>query len=102
MARVKVDDIKKSFYRSAERRALCTRKITEFYRKLLGREPDRGGLNDKVKRCVGGQQTMSSIALDMQRSPEYKRASESLVIVTATVTVTVNYIHSHNIIGIIV
>ena len=77
MARVNVDTIKHKFFHSAERRSLCTRKITEFYRNLLGREPDRGGLNHWVNRCTGGKETLSSIALKFQNVPEYKRASKS-------------------------
>ena len=61
------------FYKSTERRTLCTRKVTEFYRKILHRNPDPPGLNHHISRCTAGKTSLTLIEANFYNSPERRK-----------------------------
>ena len=68
------------FYNSKERRTLCTRKVTEFYRKVLHRNPDPLGLDHHVFRCTAGKTSLSLIEANFYNSVERRKLCHGKII----------------------
>ena len=50
-----IDSIRATLFNSNERKQVCTREITNFYKVFLDRSPSKGELHNWVAFCAGGR-----------------------------------------------
>lgn len=63
-------NIRNAIYNSNERKQLCKRKVTEFYQKILHRQPEKKGFDHWNKKCFTEKMSLHSIEDAFYRSPE--------------------------------